>query len=36
MNVRTLANVRSPIGHLPKATREKHTWQIVARHRAAL
>jgi len=30
MDLVTLADVRPLIGHLPKATREKETWQHVA------
>jgi hypothetical protein len=31
MDLKTLADVRTLIGHLPKATRAKGTWQYVAR-----
>jgi hypothetical protein len=30
MDLVTLADVRALLGHLPKATREKSTWQHVA------
>jgi hypothetical protein len=30
MDLITLADVRALLGHLPKATREKSTWQHVA------
>lgn len=30
MDLVTLADVRTPLGHLPKASREKSTWQHVA------
>jgi hypothetical protein len=30
MKLKTLADMRTLIGHLPKATREKATWQHVA------
>jgi hypothetical protein len=30
MDLTTLADVRALLGHLPKATREKSTWQHVA------
>ncbi len=30
MDLVTLADVRALIGHLPKATRDKETWQHVA------
>ncbi|HEY2534110.1 MAG TPA: hypothetical protein VGJ20_40340 [Xanthobacteraceae bacterium] len=31
MTLRTLADVRTLIGHLPKETRAKSTWQVVER-----
>jgi len=31
MTLRTLADVRAFIGHVPKARRELNTWQIVTR-----
>jgi hypothetical protein len=31
MDLVTLADVRALLGHLPKPTREKSTWQYVVR-----